>query len=111
MPRGRPICTDTKLGRIIVARNLNAYDVSTAGGFSSRTMTEYLAGRRIIRTEHLVRICRFLNVEPEDIVEEALKENLTNSHGKPRDPNIKSVRDLPKIVRDSNLPTEVQVAV
>jgi DNA-binding Xre family transcriptional regulator len=99
MVRGRPINLDTKLGRYITTHNFVSYEVANAGGFSPRLMTEYLAGRRVIKVDHLVKLCQFLRCEPEDIVDEEITHNLTTATGRPIDPAIKSVKDLPKLIR------------
>jgi DNA-binding Xre family transcriptional regulator len=111
MGRGRPICLDTKLGQIMKSRGYPAYEVAVAANFSPRLMTEYLAGRRILRTEHIAGICKFLNVEPEDIIEPELTHDLTRATGVPIDPTIRSVLDLPKMITRAGIPTTLTRAI
>lgn len=94
--KGRPICQDTKLGQLIYRRGIAASSVAAACGFSPRTLTEYVAGRRIIREPHLIKLCEFFGLEAEDIVNEEITEDLTDSTGMPVNKTITSVKDLPK---------------
>ncbi len=65
--KGRPIPTHTKLGDKIVELNLKVADVSAHTGIYTRTMTEYIAGRKALLPKHLVALARFLECDPEDI--------------------------------------------
>lgn len=69
--QGRPLRTDTKLGALIVQRNLKAYEVSSMAGIAPRMLSEYTAGRRDISAHHIIALSRALDVDPERILQPA----------------------------------------
>lgn len=79
--RGRPAGMDSKLGRLVREREILAYRVATECGFSARIMTEYCAGRRIIRPHHLEALANFFGVDKQDLVEDDLIRDLTGANG------------------------------
>lgn len=67
MGRGRPHSLETKLGVMIKQRDTNVYTVAGQAQIAPRIMTEYLAGRRRIRDDHLANLSRVLECEPDEI--------------------------------------------
>lgn len=65
----RPYPIHTKLGAIMNERQFRVIDVATGARINPRTMTEYLAGRLPIRAHHLPYLARFLEVDPEDLID------------------------------------------
>jgi transcriptional regulator with XRE-family HTH domain len=63
--------TDTKLGALIVRRNLKAYEVASMAGISPRQLSEYTAGRKDIASHHIIALSTALDVPGEDIVQPA----------------------------------------
>lgn len=61
--------TSTALGRAMLAAGWTAADFSARTGINSRTLTEYLSGRRIMLREHLWAAADALGVEPAEIDE------------------------------------------
>jgi len=55
----------TRLGRAIIFRDMRVYEVSAMIGVHPRTMTEYVAGRKVITEDHLRRLSEALRVEVE----------------------------------------------
>lgn len=94
MTRGRPVSQVTKLGRLIHSRGEDAYKVAAACSFANRTLTEYLAGRRYIRTEHAHALAKYFQVPIEDIVDADITTDLTDCTGLPLN-GAASVKDLP----------------
>lgn len=70
--RGRPKSAETKLGRYLVENNYKSGSVAAAAGFTSRLLTEYMAGRRNIPQHHLLALCRVLEVTPDKILDEPI---------------------------------------
>lgn len=68
--RGRPVSKDTKLGRLISERNLNASRVAVFANITPRYMTEYMAGRKQFRPQDILALCRVLQVNPDAIIED-----------------------------------------
>lgn len=66
---GRPIPLHTKLGQIMIEHGLRAYIVAGQAGIASRTMTEYLAARKPISSQHLTSLCKLFDCDPEDLVD------------------------------------------
>lgn len=95
LARGRPVSQVTKLGRLITARDEDAYKVAAACGFANRTLTEYLAGRRYIRANHAHALAEYFQVEVSDIVDEDITEDQTDVTGRPLN-GAYSVRELPQ---------------
>lgn len=79
--RGRPITNRTKLGRMINNRGYRIYELAGIIGVSPRSLTEYVAARRIIPLHQLDALCSALSCTREELVEEWLTENLTTSTG------------------------------
>lgn len=79
--RGRPITNRSKLGKLMNKRGVRAYEVTAATNICSRELTEYTNARRIIRAEHVVELCKFLDCKPTDIIEPKLVRDLTLSSG------------------------------
>lgn len=65
MSRGYP--RGTKLAFWIERTGKAKYRFCADVGIHPRTMTEYLAQREPISHAHLLAICDYLNVEPEDV--------------------------------------------
>jgi len=61
--------TSTALGRAMLAAGWTASDFSAFTGINSRTLTEYLSGRRVMLREHLWAAADALGVEPAEIDE------------------------------------------
>lgn len=61
--------TSTALGRAMLAAGWTAADFSARTGINSRTLTEYLSGRRVMLREHLWAAADALGVEPAEIDE------------------------------------------
>lgn len=79
--RGRKSSSDSKLGRLVNANGILAYRVATECGFSARLMTEYMAGRRIIRPAHLESLAQYFRVTKEELIEDDLLADITLSNG------------------------------
>jgi len=47
-----------------------AYAIGAAARVNPRYLTEYMASRKRIPSDHMVRLCRVLNCEPEDLMED-----------------------------------------
>ena len=61
----RPFPTHTPLGYIIRLKDLSLHEVSQMPGCPySRTMTEYVAGRKVLSPEHRRALARALGVDP-----------------------------------------------
>lgn len=95
MARGRPPSDATKLGRYLRAHGIQVYELGAGAGMNSRTLTEYLAGRRYIRPDHAIAFAKFLNCEVEDIVDEDITEDITTVSGIPLN-GAAGVKDLPR---------------
>lgn len=67
MPPGSRIRTDYPLGRKIKDSNLRIVDVVRHTGINHRTMTEYVAGRKVIPWHHLQALAVFLKCRPESL--------------------------------------------
>lgn len=63
----RRVPSTTPLGRILLTRNITAIQLSRACDIHPRTLTEYLSGRQHIKPDHMVRVCEYLEVEPDDL--------------------------------------------
>lgn len=61
---------DSKLRTAIAASGWPAYAVGAASRINPRTLTEYMARRKRIPRDHLVRLCRVLDCEPEDLLDD-----------------------------------------
>lgn len=90
--KGRYVCLDTRLGRMIHSRNIKAYAVSAKSGVYSRLLTEYTNGRRVITPEHAEALASVLECKPEDIIEPNLTQDLTDTCGKPFDKSLSSAK-------------------
>lgn len=90
--KGRPHSQETKLGRMIAKRGLAVYVVGGQAEISSRLMTEYLAGRRVIRANHAQALARVLDCAPDDIIGDS-QEDVTDATGVPLN-GARSVKDL-----------------
>lgn len=66
MPRPFTICNP--LGRALEYSNMSASDLASRSGVSSRTLTEYLAGRSEMLDHHLTALADVLEVDPEDLL-------------------------------------------
>lgn len=79
--RGRPINPDTKLGRLINRQARRSYVVAGEAGISPRLLTEYCAGRREMTQQHILSLCRVLDCNPWDILEDVdpdYEDEITN---------------------------------
>jgi DNA-binding Xre family transcriptional regulator len=65
---GRPYPTHTKLGKLMAEQGWVAADLSLVTGIYTRTLTEYLAGRKQIKDDHLVALCDALDVGPTQLL-------------------------------------------
>ena len=66
MPRPFTICNP--LGRALEFSHLSASELASRSGVSSRTLTEYLAGRAEMLDHHLTALADVLEVDPEDLL-------------------------------------------
>lgn len=66
--RGVRTNTDTPLGKMIVDRGFLVVEVTRATGIYPRTMTDYIAQRKRPHVEHLIKLCEFLECDPEEIL-------------------------------------------
>ena len=66
MPRPFAVCNP--LGRTLEYSNLSVSDLANRSGVSSRTLTEYLAGRAEMLDHHLTALVDVLEVDPEDLL-------------------------------------------
>lgn len=64
-PTGRPCNTTTPLGRYLVSNNLSSRVLSEVTGINVRTLSDYVAGRKIPTPRHLALLCEALDVEPD----------------------------------------------
>lgn len=98
--RGRPISSESKLGRILNERQLRAYAVCAAAGINPRTFTEYCAARMEFTDKDLLSLCRVLEVEPWQLIEDDTTQHreyvdpLTDSEQTLPARNTKSIEDL-----------------
>lgn len=90
--KGRYVSRNTRLGRMIYDRNMRAYQVAGKSGVYARLLTEYTNGRRVILPEHAIALAKVLDCKPEDIIEPNLKQDLTDTCGKPFDKTLKSAK-------------------
>lgn len=68
---GRPFPTHTRLGRVMRFRGYEeVYILAGEVKISPRQLTEYLAGREEISTEHLVRLAKELDVDNPMLLQE-----------------------------------------
>lgn len=67
MPAGSRIRTDFPLGRKIKDSHLKIVDVVRHTGINHRTMTEYIAGRKVIPWHHLQALGVFFKCNPETL--------------------------------------------
>ena len=66
MPRPFAVCNP--LGRTLEYSNLSVSELANLSGVSSRTLTEYLAGRAEMLDHHLTALADALEVDPEDLL-------------------------------------------
>ena len=64
----RPFPTHTPLGKALRASSMTVAQLSAASGVYNRTLTEYLAGRKLWSVRHLTKVAEALNVEPEELM-------------------------------------------
>ena len=62
---GRQYPRNTALGRVAAHRGIKAKDLSARSGVHPRTLTEYLAGRKPIREQHVLPLAEVLQCPPE----------------------------------------------
>jgi DNA-binding Xre family transcriptional regulator len=67
-PDGTTTVTITKLRVLIAETHKPAYITAAAAGLHPYTLSEYVQGKKPIKTVHLARLVEALNVPPEDIV-------------------------------------------
>src|SRR5258708_5621428 len=95
MSKGRPIRHDSKLGRMMLQRQLRSYEFAAFCGFSPIILTEYLAIRSMICNEDLMRFVELLGCKAEDLIEPELDEDVTDCTGRPlKKTGAKVVADL-----------------
>jgi transcriptional regulator with XRE-family HTH domain len=64
----RPFAVQNPLGRRLEYFNLSVSELANRSGVSSRTLTEYLAGRAEMLDHHLTALADVLEVDPEDLL-------------------------------------------
>lgn len=64
----RPFAVQNPLGRTLEYSNLTVSELANRSGVSSRTLTEYLAGRVEMLDHHLTALADVLEVDPEDLL-------------------------------------------
>jgi len=65
----RPYRTHTKIGRLMLSRNLRAKEVSDGSGVYTRSMSDILAGKRPSQ-RNLALLCEFFKLPPEKLTED-----------------------------------------
>lgn len=68
----RPFNTSQPLGKIMRAESWSVTELAAITGINSRTITEYLAGRKVIPTHHLDELAAALDVDAGDLVPDPL---------------------------------------
>lgn len=63
---GRPYYTHTPLGQVMAERGLHVWQVGHGTRINTRTMTEYLAGRKQIPPRDVGRLSAFFDLAPEE---------------------------------------------
>lgn len=66
--RGAKIKGRTPLAAVINARGYTGHQVTLATGIHPRILTFYTNGQRRPTVDHLIKLCRFLDVRPDDIL-------------------------------------------
>ena len=66
--RGRSFNATRPLGKLMVANGWNCRDVERMTDIYSRTLSDYLAGRKPFTVQHARQICEGLGCRPEDIL-------------------------------------------
>ena len=64
----RAFAVRNPLGRTLEYSNLTVSELASQSGVSSRTITEYLAGRAEMLDHHLTALADVLEVDPEDLL-------------------------------------------
>lgn len=64
---GRPFSKKTPLGRVMSERHLRVSQVAGACNVPIRVMSEYLAGRVLIRGDHLARMSEYFNLDTDEL--------------------------------------------
>lgn len=67
MSRNYPV--HTRLGQRMAMLGYTATDFSAITGVHQRTLTEYLAGRKLPLPAHLFKMAEILGVEPADLTD------------------------------------------
>jgi len=68
----RPFNTSQPLGRIMRANAWSVAELAAVTSINSRTITEYLAGRKVIPTHHLDELADTLGVDAGELVPDPL---------------------------------------
>ena len=69
-PRGRPARTGTILASIMSARLFRNNVIAVAMNVSDRALSNYLARRAPVPAQSLVGLCDFLEMDPEELVDD-----------------------------------------
>ena len=64
----RPFNTSQPLGKIMFAQRWTVTEMSAASSINARTLSDYLAGRRVISERHLMDLADVLDVDPADLI-------------------------------------------
>lgn len=67
----RPPAQGTVLGRLLLERRIYVHQVGTILHVSDRTIHNYLTRRRRVPVQHLGALCDFLDMDPEELVDES----------------------------------------
>lgn len=67
-PDGSTTHTLTKLRVVLLSLDTPQYTIAGACGIHPSTLSEYVIGKKDIKAEHLISLCEFLQVEPEQIL-------------------------------------------
>lgn len=64
----RPFNTTQPLGKIMYAQRWTVAELAAATNINSRTLSDYLAGRRVIPERHLMDLATVLEVDGADLI-------------------------------------------
>ena len=58
----------TRIRKLLLTGDLPAYKVAAEIGIHPSTLSQYALGRREVLPHHLIRLCRYYQLNPEDIL-------------------------------------------
>lgn len=58
----------TKLRSLLIKSNIPQYQVAARMGLHPSTLSAYSLGKESIKPYHLVQICQYFQLEPEDVI-------------------------------------------